>query len=52
MSIDYELLSKFGILDVVPHIMILPSAFKHFIKVRKFVDSVVCLYREKHGNYR
>lgn len=33
MCIDHEMLDKFGTLKVTPHIMILPSSFRYFIKV-------------------
>ncbi|XP_017785284.1 PREDICTED: DNA polymerase alpha subunit B [Nicrophorus vespilloides] len=32
MSVDHELLERFGMFEKVPHVMILPSCFKHFIK--------------------
>ena len=33
MSIDMDLFVKHGVLSQVPHMLILPSDFKHFIKV-------------------
>lgn len=36
MSIDMDLFTKHGILSYIPHMLILPSDFKQFIKVKSF----------------
>lgn len=33
MCIDLELLEQFGMMNITPHILLLPSNFNHFIKV-------------------
>lgn len=35
--VDYELLEKHGLIDVVPHILIIPSNLRYFIKVNLFI---------------
>lgn len=38
MNIDHDLLERFGQLNIVPHILILPSNLKYFIKVNKVLN--------------
>lgn len=33
MPIDYGLLEKYGLMETSPHVLIVPSNFRHFIKV-------------------
>lgn len=36
MCIDHDLFKDFGVMSCKPHILILPSTLRHFVKVRKF----------------
>lgn len=39
VCVDYELLEQYATMDVIPHILIVPSNLKYFVKVSKCIFS-------------
>lgn len=35
VSVDHQLLEQYGMMDVMPHILIVPSTLRYFIKVKE-----------------
>ncbi|KAJ8308548.1 hypothetical protein KUTeg_013422 [Tegillarca granosa] len=44
VNVDYESFEKYGHMPVTPHVLIVPSDLKHFIKVSHV--SCIALYRQ------